>query len=556
MLKPSHIAFALLATTAQVAHAQVPNAGTQLRQLPQAPTIPRIEPDLEVVSPEAPSDSVDTGPAIRVTTLRVTGQTAFTEAELIEASGFVPGSDLTLAGLRALAARISDHYHAEGYFLARAYLPAQNVQGGTVTVDMIEGRYGAIDVANGARIAERVPQQILQGLNPGDLVANAPLERRLLLLSDIPGVLVHATLAPGDEVGTSDLIVDLAPGPAITGSLEADNAGNRYTGEYRFGGTVNFNNPAGIGDQLSLRLLASDDGLAYGRASYQAPIGNATVGVAYSHLRYSLGREFEALDGSGTADIVSAYASYPIERSRRANLYALASADYIMLHDRIGLVSSESNKHIQGGTFGLASDWRDDLGGGGSNVAYLGWTIGNLDIRSPGVRAIDAVTARTAGMFNILQASVARLQSVAGPLSLYASVRGQYAFDNLDSSEQMQLGGAYGVRAYPEGEAFGDIGYIATAEARFALGGSRDTLPGEFELIAFVETGEVQFAQDPWFTGPNHARRSGYGVGLNWFGPEGFIFRTAYARRLGTGPATSIPDDGNGRFWFQVVKLF
>jgi hypothetical protein len=45
-------------------------------------------------------------------------------------------------------------------------------------------------------------------------------------------------------------------------------------------------------------------------------------------------------------------------------------------------------------------------------------------------------------------------------------------------------------------------------------------------------------------------------VGLNWFGPEGFIVRTAYARRLGTGPATSVPDDGDGRFWFQIVKLF
>ena len=33
----------------------------------------------------------------------------------------------------------------------------------------------------------------------------------------------------------------------------------------------------------------------------------------------------------------------------------------------------------------------------------------------------------------------------------------------------MELGGAYGVRAYPEGEAFGDTGYIATTEARLML---------------------------------------------------------------------------------------
>ena len=57
-------------------------------------------------------------------------------------------------------------------------------------------------------------------------------------------------------------------------------------------------------------------------------------------------------------------------------------------------------------------------------------------------------------------------------------MRGQLAFDNLDSSEKMELGGAYGVRAYPEGEAFGDEGYIATAEARLMLDSLTGSLPG------------------------------------------------------------------------------
>ncbi|WP_233503431.1 hypothetical protein [Sphingomonas psychrotolerans] len=65
----------------------------------------------------------------------------------------------------------------------------------------------------------------------------------------------------------------------------------------------------------------------------------------------------------------------------------------------------------------------------------------------------------------------------------------------------------------------------------------------------------MRYAQDPWFTGSNHARRSGYGAGLNWYGPEGFILRGSYARKLGTGPATSAPDR-DGRFWFQIVKMF
>jgi hypothetical protein len=33
--------------------------------------------------------------------------------------------------------------------------------------------------------------------------------------------------------------------------------------------------------------------------------GKAKVGVAYSHLKYSLGREFESLRANGTADIAT-----------------------------------------------------------------------------------------------------------------------------------------------------------------------------------------------------------------------------------------------------------
>lgn len=555
MFKPRYLAFAILATT-QAAQAQtVPSAGTQLQQLPPRPVAEKPAPDLDFEHSAPVVDTSESGTSILVTALHVTGHTAFPESELLAVSGFVPGSDMTLTQLRVLAARISDHYHAKGLFLAQAYLPAQDIQDGVVTIDVIEGRYGEIALRNEADIADKVLTQRLSGLDSQDLVINAPLERRLLLLSDIPGVRVKATLAPGTAVGTSDLIVNVTPGPRISGNVEADNGGGRYTGTYRFGGTINLNNPRGFGDQLTLRALASDGGLAYGRASYQAPVGNATLGVAYAHLRYTLGREFEALDASGTADIFSLYGAYPLVRSRRANLSVLAAADYKLLHDDIGLVSSYSDKRITAGTLSLAGDSRDSLGGGGSNAFSIGWTTGNLNIRSPAERAVDDITARSDGGFNKIQASLAREQSVAGPFSLYASVRGQYGFDNLDSSEQIQLGGAYGVRAYPEGEAFGDIGYIATAEAHLMLGGDAATLPGRFELTGFIETGAVRYAQDPWFAGSNYARRSGYGVGVNWAGPQGLLIRTSYARKLGTGPATSAPDR-SGRFWFQVVKLF
>ena len=191
-----------------------------------------------------------------------------------------------------------------------------------VTIAVIEGQYGQVAVRNQSTLSDGLIQSQLAGLNSGDTVAIAPLESRLLLLSDIPGVKVTSTLAPGASVGSSDLIVDVVPGQRVTGSIDADNGGNRYTGEYRLGATVNLNNAAGHGDVASLRLLTSGSGLNYARASYQMQFGKATVGVAYSWLDYELGEEFTYAQATGTAKIASVYGSYPLIRSRNTNLYA------------------------------------------------------------------------------------------------------------------------------------------------------------------------------------------------------------------------------------------
>lgn len=556
MMKSGLITVALLATSQTAFAQQQPaGAGGQLQQIPQAQLPVRSAPAIDVVRGAGAAAPAETGERIRVDSLRVTGNSIFSEAQLVAAAGLVPGSELNLTELRDMTARVSGYYNSRGYFLAQAYLPAQEIAGGVVTIAVVEGRYGSSGIRNETSLSGRVPRSILGGLESGDPVTAAGLERRLLLLSDIPGVTVRSTLSPGAAVGTSDLLVALTPGQRFTGSTEADNGGNRYTGTYRAGGTINFNNPTGLGDRLSLRLLGSSGGLGYGRAAYQAPVGDATLGIAFTHLRYDLGREFSGLDAGGTADIFSVFGSYPLIRSRRANLYATFGADARWLEDRIGLVSSQSDKTSRALTLGLSGESNDRLGGGGWNAFSVGLSFGRLHIENPLERAADALAGRTEGGYSRLQISAARLQTVTRGLSLYAAVRGQYAFANLDGSERMELGGAHGVRAFPEGEAYGDQGYVATLEGRMMLSRGRGALPGELQLIAFGDTGAVDFSHDTWANGPNHATRSGIGAGLVWTGPDNLVARATYAHALGGAVTTSGPHR-SGRFWFQIARPF
>src|SRR5690606_14977856 len=103
----------------------------------------------------------------------VTGETLFTDEELIAATGFQPGSQLNLAELRNMAANIARFYHSRGFFLAQAYVPAQDVSSGTVTIAVIEGRYGEIELRNQSRLSDGVAHSVLAGIDSGDVVASA-----------------------------------------------------------------------------------------------------------------------------------------------------------------------------------------------------------------------------------------------------------------------------------------------------------------------------------------------------------------------------------------------
>jgi len=563
MSKNKFIPFAVLVLSQSVFAQQVPSAGSQMQQIPPIPVPQKAAPKVEVKPGSTPAIADADSVKIIVNRLNVTGAQAYSEAELLAVTGFIPGSELSLSDLRGMASKIANYYHRNGYFVAQAYLPAQEIKDGAVTIAVIDGQYGNVTLHNQTNVSDDLANSLLGGLNSGDPVTSAPLESRLLLLSDLPGVKVNSTLVPGTSVGTSDLIVDLTPGRRVSGEVDADNAGNRYTGSNRNGATINLNEPTGHGDVASLRVLTSGAGLNYARASYQMQFGKATAGVAYSALRYELGQEFESLQANGTAEVASIYGSYPLIRSRNNNLYAGLAYDDKTFQDKVDSTGAVTDKKAHVLMASLYGDHRDNFGGGGLSTYSLTWSTGDIDITGssgliPTALAADAAGPQSNGHFDKLGFSAMRLQSVTESISFSAAINGQLASKNLDVSEKMELGGMYAVRAYPEGETYADEGYVLTLEARLQLPKFSERLPGQMQLIAFVDTGSVTINKNPgpWSgAGPNNRTLSGAGVGFNWSDPNNFMVRAYYAFKLGDEVATSAPD-ASGRFWIQAVKYF
>ncbi|PKO29918.1 MAG: hypothetical protein CVU34_20390 [Betaproteobacteria bacterium HGW-Betaproteobacteria-7] len=530
-----------------VAIAQIaPDAGRLLQEIHPAPALPAPKAPAATVEETAPAPLPD-GATVAVRGFRITGATAFPEAALLPLVADAVGKELSLADLDSLAARITRHYRNAGYFVARAYLPAQEIADGNVEIAVLEGRIGKIEIDNQAGIAASALAPA-GALTPGDVIHAGAMEEKLLALAELPGVEVKSTLRPGTAVGTSDFLVEVGPGRAFNGSVDVDSFGNRFTGAHRLGASLFWNNPAGLGDQASLRLQKSNGDFDYARVGYQLPFGAAgtRVGAAWSEMRYGLGKDFAPLDATGEASIGSLYLQHPILRSRTASLFGQVQFDDKRLTDRIDVTTTKTDKQLHNWTLGLNGNFIDGLGGGGNSTLALDYTTGRLELDSAS-DAIDAATARSAGSFSKWNLSFQRLQRVMGDVSLLLSVSGQLAGNNLDSSEKFVLGGAYGVRAYPQGEAAGDEGHLISAELRWQLAQA-------WQAQAFYDDGRTKINRDPWVPGSNRRHLAGYGVGAAW-ASDGFSLRLFAAWKAGTGAPTS-DIDRSPRIWVQGAAYF
>ena len=110
----------------------------------------------------------------------------------------------------------------------------------------------------------------------------------------------------------------------------------------------------------------------------------------------------------------------------------------------------------------MTGDFRDSLLGGAVNTFDLNISSGQLKYpegRNPSLDDDESYTK--------LVYSASRLQDwITGRALVYFNLRGQYAANNLDTTEQFRLGGPDGVRAFATGEGTGDLGVIASLELR------------------------------------------------------------------------------------------
>jgi hemolysin activation/secretion protein len=535
-----------------------PNSGTAMEGA-KPPTITR-QPELQApsitVEGQDPKSSSEGGLAVVVKSFRFGGEAPVSVAELEKLVRSEAGKEFTLSQLNNVTEKITQYLRRQGYLVAFAYLPAQDIAGGVVQIDIVPGKYGKIKITSEANINQDHLRAMLFCAKPGMIISQNTLERALMLANDLSGITVRGTLTPGKETGTADLILTVADSTKISGAAYIDNWGNRSTGQVRYGTQLSINNIGGIGDTFSLGGMSTFEGLNNYNLGYSKPLGNdgAKAEVKYSHVGYTLGDSFAVLGATGRAAVTSYDITFPFIRGRSFNLYGSIGYDAKHLRDDIATFASYNPKHSGLWNFGLSGNYADPWLGGGSSVFGLTFTSGNLRFDDAGAATTDAAYANTAGSFAKTAFTYQRQQYVAKNLNFNLSFTGQLANKNLDSSEKLFLGGADGVRAFPQGEASGDEGYKLSGELRWLLPGWSKGQNNVY-LNTFYDYGSTIVNKQPYSTGDNRRSLMGAGLGLMWVRTATFFIRMDYAWKIGKEQATG-DTDKCGRFWIQGVKYF
>jgi hemolysin activation/secretion protein len=520
------------------------------------------EPGVRLPAPQPVRREIEDAPGLSLTVngFRITGLTRASAAGIEAALRRYTGADRSFQDLRDAVEEVKSLLATQGFPLAHVYLPEQELRDGIVEIAVLEGRLGRVlvETSPGVRVGEAAIRRYTDQLRVGEVITIAEVERVLFLLRDLFGIDVRSEFRTGTERGTADLVVRAIPAKRIDAVVELDNAGARFTGEYRATAGIRLNSPFGLGDSLSARFIVSLNGrMRIGLLSYAAPVGvhGTKLGASVTGVDYRIDPSAVGVDIRGDGYVATVFGLHPIVRSRNLNLFAQASVDAKRFQENVG--GFETDRSIDLLQVSLGGDATDRLLGGGINAFSFGLGAGTVERPYNGLRVPTTIDRS----FERLTIGFSRLQQLPVPRTLLLMrYAGQLTRSNLDPYEQFSLGGPQGVRAFPVAEAPGDRGHLLTLESRWSPDPKQFGLPGNFAVQAFFDWGTVQSHSDPVQANlaagrSNRRTLAGPGIGAVWELPDNLAARASIAWATGGSPVDA-GSRRSPRAYFTVSKLF
>ena len=260
---------------------------------------------------------------------------------------------VTLGQIETVADRITRFYRERGFILAKAYIPQQQVRDGIVTLSVLLGTLGEVDVQNNQYYKTPVITSAFDGALTLP-VTDKVIEENLYLINDFPGLVATGFFQPGSQVGDTKLSIIVKDERKYDANIRLDNHGSELTGKYRVYGEALWHNPIGNADQLKFAALktVSPSNSDYYQLRYGSRLFSPRLDVSFGRSTndFVLGPgNNETINNLGIfgktmqSDIT---ASYSFKRSRTASYYGDITYSNIESQIRLGAVGGADDTRL------------------------------------------------------------------------------------------------------------------------------------------------------------------------------------------------------------------
>ncbi|WP_262689453.1 ShlB/FhaC/HecB family hemolysin secretion/activation protein [Kordiimonas aestuarii] len=402
-----------------------------------------------------------------LTKLKVSGNTTVSISELTRFYQSHLGEEISLTRIYDIAAQMTAYYRNKGFILTRVVVPAQEIEDGFVTLQVVEGYIDQVTIdgefSHGRRLLTRLGARIKASVP----LRAVDLERYMLLANDLPGLRAQAVLQSSSKPGATDLTILVTEDRAYAYAT-VNNRGSKFNGPVQVQVGATFNSVLGSMSKTSLRLIGASQLSEFrsGEIRHEQVLGaeGTVMTLVARHTRSEPGASLAELEIESRSTSGSFTLAHPVIRSRAKSLYIHAGLD--IRNTRTTILEEEfTTDRVRKAVAGASYDFVDNLNGINliSTEVSKGLNILNgKETGEPGMSRADAESD-----FIKFNMSLMRLQKIASRVSLLLDVTAQYTNDALVASEEMVIGGSQYGRAFDPSEISGERGIAGRAELRY-----------------------------------------------------------------------------------------
>lgn len=460
-----------------------------------APTSP---PPLEAVPLPPGEPPLSRREQLFVRRFELSGNTAFTTAELAAVTAPYENRTLTAEELQEVRRLVTLYYVERGYFNSGAVLPDQQVVDGVVRLQIIEGALSEIEVTGATRLRPSYFQDRLRP-EPDAPLNLLDLQDRLQILQQNPLIdQFQAELSPGVQPGESRLRLGVWEARPYELGLTVANNNPPSVGATRATLYGLHRNLTGVGDSLSLyygRSLENSDADQWG-AAYARPVNarDTTVQLWANHNETSVIEDrFATLDITSKLQTYGLGLTHPLHRTPQQTLSLGANLEWrrsesFLLDIPFSFAPGEIDGKATLTVARFVQEWLDrqpDQVIAARSTFSLGLDAAGATVGGFGP---DGRFVAWLGQFQW-----ARRFGERGHQAIFRSIL-QVSDDPLLSMEKCALGGLETVRGYPENTLVRDRCFVASLEFRtpiheLPLPGISGPGEGAIHLAAFADYG-------------------------------------------------------------------